>query len=262
MQPAAATEQLNTPAYHIVIPARMAAERLPGKPLLDLAGRPLIEHVYRRALESSARSVLIATDDERIRRVAEAFGAQVVVTSERHHSGSDRIAECAVIRAWPDDTLIVNLQGDEPLMPAACLDQVARLLAADESAQVASLYWPLDRAEEVYDPHCVKVVMAADGAALLFSRSVIPFPRQWTDVQTALDAGLRWHRHIGLYAYRAAALQAFSNHAPTPLECMEKLEQLRVLECGGRIIMAQACCFIPAGIDSPEDLERARNILK
>lgn len=262
MQPAAATEQLNTPAYHIVIPARMAAERLPGKPLLDLAGRPLIEHVYRRALESSARSVLIATDDERIRRVAEAFGAQVVMTSERHHSGSDRIAECAVIRAWPDDTLIVNLQGDEPLMPAACLDQVARLLAADESAQVASLYWPLDRAEEVYDPHCVKVVMAADGAALLFSRSVIPFPRQWTDVQTALDAGLRWHRHIGLYAYRAAALQAFSNHAPTPLECMEKLEQLRVLECGGRIIMAQACCFIAAGIDSPEDLERARNILK
>ncbi len=253
---------MKTPAYHIVIPARMAAERLPGKPLLDLAGRPLIEHVYRRALESSASSVVIATDDERIRQVAEAFGAQVIMTSERHRSGSDRIAECAAVMAWPHDTLIVNLQGDEPLMPAACLDQVARLLTLDASAQMASLYWPLDRADEIHDPHCVKVVTAADGAALLFSRSVIPFPRQWTDVQTALDAGVRWLRHIGLYAYRADALRAFSSHEPTPLECMEKLEQMRVLECGGRIIMAQACCFIPAGVDTPEDLERVGKLIK
>jgi 3-deoxy-manno-octulosonate cytidylyltransferase (CMP-KDO synthetase) len=206
--------------YHIVIPARMAAERLPGKPLAELAGRPLIEHVYRRARAASARSVVIATDDDRIRRVAEAFGADVVMTSDRHKSGSDRIA-----------------------------------------AQMASLYWPLEQASQINDPNCVKVVVAADGAALLFSRSVIPYPRQWAGVQAGLDAGARWLRHIGLYAYRAGALQAFSQREPTPLECMEKLEQLRVLESGGRIRMAQACSFIPAGVDTPDDLERIRKHL-
>jgi 3-deoxy-manno-octulosonate cytidylyltransferase (CMP-KDO synthetase) len=247
--------------YHIVIPARMAAERLPGKPLAELAGRPLIEHVYRRARAASARSVVIATDDDRIRRVAEAFGADVVMTSDRHKSGSDRIAECARLMAWPDDTVIVNLQGDEPLMPAACLDQVARLLSEDPHAQMASLYWPLEQASQINDPNCVKVVVAADGAALLFSRSVIPYPRQWAGVQAGLDAGARWLRHIGLYAYRAGALQAFSQREPTPLECMEKLEQLRVLESGGRIRMAQACSFIPAGVDTPDDLERIRKHL-
>jgi len=249
-------------AYHIVIPARMASERLPGKPLLDIAGKPLIEHVYRRALEASSDSVVIATDDERIRRVAEAFGAAVVMTSERHRSGSDRIAECAALLGWDDDTLVVNLQGDEPLMPAACLDQVAALLAADTRCQMASLYWPLQRAGEIRDPNCVKVVTAADGAALLFSRSVIPFPRHWRDLQAALAAGARWFRHIGLYAYRLHALQAFSRHQPTPLECAEKLEQLRVLETGGRIAMAQACCFIPAGVDTEKDLERVRNLIR
>jgi len=249
-------------AYHIVIPARMASERLPGKPLLDIAGRPLIEHVYRRALEASADSVVIATDDGRVRRVAEAFGAVVVMTSKRHRSGSDRVAECAALLGWNDDSLFVDLQGDEPLMPAECLDQIAALLALDDRSQMASLYWPLQHPAEIQDPNCVKVVTAADGAALLFSRSVIPFPRQWGDLQAALAAGARWFRHIGLYAYRQHALQAFSRHQPTPLECSEKLEQLRVLETGGRIAMAQACRFIPAGVDTPEDLERVRNLIK
>lgn len=248
--------------YHIVIPARMAAERLPGKPLLEIAGRPLIAHVHERALEASARSVSIATDDDRIRHAAEAFGATVVMTSALHRSGSDRVAECANIMGWADDSLIVNLQGDEPLMPASCLDQVAGLLASDPSAQMASLYWPLDHAAEILDPNCVKVVTASDGAALLFSRSVIPYPRQWKDVETALGAGVLWQRHIGLYAYRAGALRAFSRLEPTPLESLEKLEQLRVLESGGRIVMAQAACFIPAGVDTPGDFERVRNIIK
>jgi len=239
----------------------MAAERLPGKPLLDLGGRPLIEHVYRRATEAAASSVHIATDDDRIRLTAEAFGANVVMTSKQHGSGSDRIAECAAILGWPDDTLIVNLQGDEPLMPAACLDQVAELLARDRLAQMASLYWPLDNGEEILDPNCVKVVTAADGAALLFSRAVIPHPRQWADVDSALKAGMRWRRHIGLYAYRAGALKAFSRYQPTPLERMEKLEQLRVLESGGRIIMARACQFIPAGVDTQKDLDRVRKFI-
>ena len=250
-----------TAEYHIVIPARMASERLPGKPLMELAGRPMIEHVYRRALESAARSVVIATDDDRIRQAAEGCGANVVMTSSRHRSGSDRIAECASILGWPDDALIVNLQGDEPLMPAACLDQVADLLASDSGAQMASLYWPLESHEEIADPNCVKVVTGNDGRALLFSRSVIPYPRQWKDIETALQAGQRWLRHIGLYAYRSAALAAFSRLAPTPLECMEKLEQLRVLESGGRIVMARARCAIPAGVDTQRDFDRVRKLL-
>jgi len=251
-----------TAVYNIVIPARMAAERLPGKPLLKIAGRPLIEHVYRRALEASAQSVVIATDDGHIRQTAESFGAQVVMTSAAHSSGTDRVAECASKMGWAGDTLVVNLQGDEPLMPAACLNQVAELLAADRSAQMASLYWPLEDAAEVLDPNCVKVVTAMDGAALLFSRSVIPYPRKWTDVKSALAAGVHWQRHIGLYAYRVDALNTFSRQPPTPLEEQEKLEQLRVLETGGRILMAQACCFIPAGVDTPRDLERVRKLIK
>jgi len=249
-------------AYHIVIPARMASERLPGKPLLEIAGRPLIEHVYLRALQASARSVVIATDDARIRATAEGFGARVVMTAASHRSGSDRIAECVDKMGWADDVLIVNLQGDEPLMPAECLQQVAELLASDHSAQMASLYWPFEHADEVLDPNCVKVVTAQDGAALLFSRSVIPFPRSWKDVAAGLEAGARWFRHIGLYAYRVGALREFAHHPQTPLETAEKLEQLRVLESGGRILMAQACRFIPAGIDTPQDVERASKYIK
>lgn len=250
------------PGYHIVIPARMASERLPGKPLADVGGRTLIEHVYRRASESSAASVTIATDDDRIRRAAVAFGADVAMTSASHQSGSDRIAECVERRKWPDDSVIVNLQGDEPLMPAACLDQVAELLASDPVAQMSSLYWPITDATEILDPNVVKVITAPDGSALMFSRSVIPFPRAWGELDAALLAGQRWKRHVGLYAYRAGALRAFTRTPVSPLEAAEKLEQLRVLEHGGRIIMAEARAFIPAGVDTPEDLERVRRDIK
>ena len=252
--------------YKVVIPARMASQRLPGKPLTRIAGKPLIQHVYEGALLASAESVVIATDDEQVRRVCEAFGAEVVMTSALHASGSDRLAECATRKAWPDDTIIVNLQGDEPLMPPQCLDQVATLLASDPAAQLASLYWPLTTAQEILDPNIVKVVTALEGAAIFFSRSVIPFPRDCTDLQAALDIacewGCEWKRHIGLYAWRMSALQAFSRLEPTPLERVEKLEQLRVLEHGGRIIMAKACRHIPAGVDTPADLERVREIIK
>ncbi|HLF31997.1 MAG TPA: 3-deoxy-manno-octulosonate cytidylyltransferase [Xanthomonadales bacterium] len=249
-------------AYHIVIPARMAAERLPGKPLAEVAGRSLLEHVWRQALKSAAQTVVIATDDERIRIVAREFGAQVVMTSLQHPSGSDRSAECVTSMGWPPETVIVNLQGDEPLMPPECLDQVARLLASDESAQAASLYWPLDNSSDIRDPNVVKLVTAPDGTALLFSRSVIPYPRAWGSLASALEAGVRWKRHIGLYAYRAASLQAFSQHPPTLLEQAEKLEQLRILETGGRMVMAEACLFVPPGVDTPEDLERVRRLIK
>ncbi len=248
--------------YHVVIPARMAAQRLPGKPLADIAGKPLVQHVYERARQSAAASVIIATDDEQIQRVCKSFGAEVVMTSAQHASGSDRLAECATLRDWPQDAIIVNLQGDEPLMPPQCLDQVAGLLAANPRADVASLYCPLRSSQEILDPNIVKVVTALDGSAISFSRSVIPFPRDWAGLEAALEHGCEWKRHIGLYAWRMSTLQRFSSQATTPLEHVEKLEQLRVLEHGGRIIMARACRHIPAGVDTPEDLERVRDIIR
>jgi len=244
--------------YRIVIPARMASQRLPGKPLLEIAGRSLIEHVYRRACAAKADSVVIATDDRKIFTAAVNFGAKVVMTSQEHESGSDRIAECADQLGWDDDQLIVNLQGDEPLMPSACLDQVADLLATDPDADVASLFWPLDSSAEVANPNVVKTVVDQSGRALYFSRSVVPHPRNWQNMAQALESGISWKRHIGLYAYRAAALRAFAAMDATPLEAAEKLEQLRFLESGRQIRMARACSFIPAGVDTPGDLERVR----
>lgn len=248
--------------YNIVIPARMASQRLPGKPLLGIAGRSLIEHVYRRACCASAQKVVIATDDKQIFEVARGFGADVIMTSQAHQSGSDRIAECAAQLGWGDEQLIVNLQGDEPLMPAACLDQVAAMLAADPDADVASLYWPLESSEEITNPNVVKVVTGQGGHALYFSRSVVPFPRNWDNVEAALQSGINWQRHVGLYAYRAGALRAFTAMQATPLESVEKLEQLRFLESGRKIRMAQACQFIPAGVDTAHDLERVRNVIE
>jgi len=244
--------------FSIVIPARMASQRLPGKPLFDIAGLPLLQHVYLQARKAQATRLVIATDHQAIFDAASAFGAEVIMTSGRHQSGSDRIAECADQLGWGDDHLIVNLQGDEPLMPPACLDQVATLLAEDPAADVASLYWPLDSSDEVANPNVVKLVLDARDYALYFSRAVIPFPRNEPDISAALATGLCWNRHIGLYAYRAGALRAFAAMTPTPLEDVEKLEQLRFLESGYRIRMAQASAPIPAGVDSPEDLQRVR----
>lgn len=247
--------------YHIVIPARYASERLPGKLLLDLAGKPVLERVWRRACESRAASVTIATDDERIAGVAEAFGARVVLTSPKHQSGSDRIAECANQLEWPADRLVVNLQGDEPLMPPACLDQVAELLERSEDCEVASLYWPISDPDEVENPNAVKVVTDARDRALYFSRAPIPFARSYGSIAEAMAAGVQWKRHLGLYAYRLSALQSFTACAPTPLEKSERLEQLRMMEQGGHIAMALACEAIPAGIDTIEDLRRVRTII-
>ena len=244
--------------YHIVIPARMASQRLPGKPLLDVDGAPLLQHVFEKARRSGAASIVIATDNRRILETAESFGARAVMTSTEHESGSDRIAECAALMGWADEELIVNLQGDEPLMPPACLNQVARLLIEDPDADVASLYCPVKSREEAGNPNAVKVVVDSRGRALYFSRSMIPYPRSAGQAQEA-DADFSfWKRHIGLYAYRVGALKLFTSLRPTPLETLEKLEQLRFLEAGCRIRMAQASAPIPAGVDTPEDLERVR----
>lgn len=246
--------------YHIVIPARLASQRLPDKPLLDINGRTLIEHVYRRACAANAESVVIATDSTEVCELAGGFGATAVMTSADHPSGSDRIAECISILGWVPDTLVVNLQGDEPLMPASCLDQVASLLQNAPSADVASLYLPISDESELKDGNVVKVVTAHSGQALYFSRSMIPFPRGLAPGRVMGDES-PWKRHVGLYAYRAGALLEFTRTRPGVLETLEKLEQLRFLENGGSIVMDLAADFIPAGVDSPEDLERVRKAL-
>lgn len=246
--------------YHIVIPARLASQRLPNKPLVQIAGRSLIEHVYRRACSSSAKSVVIATDSSEVCALADRFGARAVMTSAEHKSGSDRIAECIQVLGWREDTLVVNLQGDEPLMPASCLDQVAELLSNTPAADVASLYLPIQNEEELHDSNVVKVVTAQSGNALYFSRSMVPYPRG-QDPNQIMAGETPWKRHVGLYAYRAGALAAFTRTSHGLLENLEKLEQLRFLESGRAIAMDLAVDFIPAGVDSPADLDRVRKIL-
>jgi 3-deoxy-manno-octulosonate cytidylyltransferase (CMP-KDO synthetase) len=248
-------------AYTVVIPARYASARLPGKILLDIGGKTLLQHVWERAGQSQARELVIATDDARIERAAKDFGATVVMTDPNHQSGSDRIAEVVVKRRWEGDRIIVNLQGDEPLMPGACLDQVAALLRRHGAADAATLYWPIADAAEVENPNVVKVALGSNGLALMFSRAILPHPRDYKGAAEGLAAGLRWRRHLGLYAYRAESLLKFSRLPPGELEQAERLEQLRYLESGGTIVLEQACISIPGGVDTAEDLERVRGII-
>ncbi len=248
---------MNSP-YIIVIPARYSSERLPGKVLADLGGQTMLERVWRAAQGASADRVVVATDDDRIRDTVAGFGGECVMTRDDHASGSDRIAECAERLGLADEQVIVNLQGDEPEMPAACLDQVAELASG---ADVATLYWPIDDAEEVDDPSVVKVVQDGQGRALYFSRSPIPHARGAASATEALARGVAYHRHLGLYAYRVDALRQFTAAGPSALERAEGLEQLRFLDLGLCIRVAQAARHIPPGIDTPRDLERARERL-
>lgn len=250
---------MNSP-YKIVIPARYESSRLPGKPLLDVAGKPLIERVWACAMGASAAEVVIATDDARIESAAIEFGASAVRTRADHASGSDRIAECIDSLGWNDETLVVNLQGDEPLMPAECLDQVANLLDEDDHAVAASLYQRIDDPEDVENPNVVKVVTDLNGRAVYFSRAAIPFYRRLDHSTQPMAWRDKWKRHIGLYAYRAGALRAMTKRRQGPLEQAEQLEQLRFLEAGEIIAMAPAIADIPAGVDTPADLERVRSI--
>lgn len=244
-------------SFRIVIPARYASTRLPGKPLLPIAGRPMIEHVWRRALGTGATEVLIATDDARIEAAALCFGARVVMTSPEHPSGTDRLAEVAAREGWSVDSVIVNVQGDEPLLPAANVDQVAGLLAADPDAAMATLMTPLHEAHDFRDPNIVKVVSDRAGRALYFSRAPIPWPR---DGHADVAAPMGW-RHIGLYAYRVGALATLAALTPTPLEMTERLEQLRALENGLKIAIAAAVEVPGPGVDTPDDLARVARLL-
>jgi len=248
--------------FKVVIPARYASLRLPGKPLREIAGKAMILHVLERARESRAGEVLVATDDRRILETVERAGGHACLTRSDHHSGSDRIAEVAGQRGWGDDTIIVNLQGDEPCMPAELIDQVADDMATHDSAQVTTLAAPIGRRETLFDSHVVKVVTDAAGYALYFSRAPIPWHRdEFLAQRTELPGGVPFQRHIGLYAYRAGFLKRYVAYHPAPLETAESLEQLRVLWYGGRIHVSQAAKEPGHGVDTLDDLHRAEQLL-
>ncbi len=251
---------MTSPDFVVAIPARHASTRLPGKPLRPIGGVPMVLHVARRALAAGAREAWVATDDARIADALAGSGVQVAMTSPDHASGTDRLAECAAIAGWDDDTLVVNLQGDEPFAPADGIACVARTLA-DSGAQIATLATPIDDVATLRDPAAVKLVRAASGDALYFSRAPIPWPRDaFARDPAAMPGGDHWLRHIGIYAYRAGALRRFASMPPGVLERLESLEQLRALEAGWRIAVALAPSPFPPGVDTPEDLERAQRI--
>jgi 3-deoxy-manno-octulosonate cytidylyltransferase (CMP-KDO synthetase) len=249
--------------FRVVIPARYASTRFPGKALIPLAGKPMIEWVHQRAKSSRASAVLIATDDDRIATAAGKFGATVAMTAATHASGTDRIAEVARRERWPDADIIVNVQGDEPLMPPALIDQVASLLETHRTAGIATLAAPLNSVAEYLDPNIVKVVTTAEGRALYFSRAPIPWNRDEAPAgitsQTS-HAGAR--RHIGIYAYRVGALAKLATLKPTPLERAERLEQLRALEHNIEIRVATSLEPPGADVNTPEDLKRAESQLR
>jgi 3-deoxy-manno-octulosonate cytidylyltransferase (CMP-KDO synthetase) len=236
--------------FVVVIPARFASTRLPGKPLRKINGKPMIEHVHDRARDSGARDVVIATDDNRIADAAEAFGATVCMTGDHHRSGTERIAEVADILDWPDETIVVNLQGDEPTMPAALIDQAAELLAGSD-ADLATLASPLRSDEDVTNPDVVKVVVNVDGNALYFSRATIPYPQDETRIAQAREAALHHH---GIYAYRCGVLRKLVAAEPSPLEKAEQLEQLRALSLGMTIRVGIPPQRSGAGVDTEADL--------
>lgn len=251
------------PAFIVAIPARYGASRLPGKPLRELAGKPLLAHVHARALESGAAAVVIATDDARIRDVAQDFGAQVCMTASHHPSGTDRLAEVARHFQWPEETIVVNLQGDEPLVDPLLLRALAADLAAQPSAAIATLCTPIRTAEELFDPHVVKVVCDRAGFALYFSRAPIPWDRDaFAADRTALPASSQHYRHVGLYAYRAGYLEHYSQLEPTYLERAESLEQLRALAHGARIHVRVTEEPPGHGVDTEEDLQRVEKLLQ
>lgn len=249
-------------SFIVVIPSRYASTRLPGKPLLDIAGMPMIQHVWLQALKSDAAEVVIATDNVEIETIAKNFGATVCMTSEAHESGTDRLQEVVSKMGWSDDQVIVNVQGDEPLIPPAVINQVAALMA-DDSRKMATLYEAVETVAQLFDPNVVKLVEDEQGQALYFSRAPIPWVRDvFAEGQPeTLPGGITFKRHIGIYGYRASLLNAFVSWPVAALEANEKLEQLRAMANGISIAVAEAVESIPAGVDTQADLSLVRAIL-
>lgn len=248
--------------FTVIIPARYASTRLPGKALLDICGKPMLQHVYERAIESGASAVYIATDDERIKTASEEFGAQVILTEDTHRSGTDRLAEAVKYLSLNDDEVVVNLQGDEPLMPASLIEQVAKDLHEHKDASMATLCTPINSVDDVANPNVVKVVFSKAGYALYFSRAPIAWEREHFRVSSFRPSGHHMHyRHIGLYAYRAGFLDRFVNWPICDMEEMESLEQLRVLWNGERIHISEAAAIPPPGVDTQDELERVRRLV-
>ncbi|PJG83131.1 3-deoxy-manno-octulosonate cytidylyltransferase [Caviibacterium pharyngocola] len=253
--------------FTVIIPARYASSRLPGKPLADIAGKPMIAHVWEKAKLSGADRVIVATDNAEVANAAKAFGAEVCMTDERHNSGTERLAEVVEKLAIPDDEIIVNIQGDEPLIPPVIVSQVAENLSKYR-VNMASLAVRIEDAEELFNPNAVKVLTDKDGYVLYFSRAVIPWDRdqfaQWRQGEFSLqDLRLAegYLRHIGIYAYRAGFIKQYVRWKPTALEQIESLEQLRVLWNGEKIHVELAKEVPAVGVDTPEDLEKVRSIL-
>jgi len=249
-----------SPEFKVVIPARYASTRLPAKPLLDLGGKPMVVRVAERAAMSGASEIWIATDHPEVEAAARQHGLNVLLTRPEHPSGTDRLAEVAALRGWHDDTIVVNVQGDEPLIDPALIALTARQLAV-QGADIATVAHPIADAADFFNPNVVKVVCRADGDALYFSRAPIPYARDQFAREgggEVLPGGLPALRHIGLYAYRAAFLRAYARLAPSPIEGFEALEQLRALWHGYRITVAVADHMPAAGVDTPEDADRVQ----
>ncbi len=246
-------------AFTVLIPARFASTRLPGKPLADIAGKPMVVRVAERAQGSGAARVVVATDDARVEAAVAAHGIAVCMTRADHPTGTDRLAEAAALLALPDDAIVVNVQGDEPLLDPALMRRMAEVLAARPDAAIATACHPIDDAAEAFNPNVVKVVLDVAGYALYFSRATIPWARDaFATARDALPAGLPLYRHYGLYAYRVSFLRAYPRLAPAPIERFEALEQLRALWHGYRIAVEVTPGTPAPGIDTPEDLARVR----
>ena len=248
--------------FKVVIPARYASTRLPAKPLLDIAGKPMIAHVCERAFEAQAEEIIIATDNERIVQAVLKLGFQAMMTSENHESGTERIAEIAQKCSWSDETIIVNLQGDEPLLPAAYIRQVAHALTNQAQAGIATLAANIHDSTEMFNPNAVKVALDKNGYALYFSRAPIPWNRAEFNIPPPSDLQTQGLRHIGLYAYRVDFLKKYCAWEKSPLEQIEALEQLRILWHGEKIFVQTVERTPPAGVDTFEDLQRVRNVLQ
>jgi 3-deoxy-manno-octulosonate cytidylyltransferase (CMP-KDO synthetase) len=250
-------------AYTVVIPARYGSTRLPGKPLLAIHGKPMLQRVWEQAGLSRAERVVIATDDSRIFDVAQAFGAQVCMTSPDHPSGTDRLQQVVAELGLPLDHIVVNVQGDEPLIPPQVIDQVATNLSNHPHAGIATLYEGITAIEDLTNPNVVKVVSDAQGMALYFSRAPIPWPRDaFIQAPNVMPTDGSWYRHIGIYAYRTRFLHEFVHWPPAPQEQLESLEQLRALHNGVRVHVDRAVVDVPGGVDTQDNLEFVRRLFK